>query len=64
VNPARKNGEDLKVLDYYGRVIPHNSKGNRVPNNTFYRRLVKEGDLAIVPGKPVKAASKAKAQKG
>jgi len=52
VNPARRGKIDVQILDHLGREIIRKPGGTAVPNNTFYRRIIKEGDLVKIPDSP------------
>lgn len=51
VKPAE--GRQVRRLD--GSIIP--TKGDKVPNTTYYRRRVREGDLVVVTNTKSKGAN-------
>lgn len=54
VNPAKEGKGHRVVLDNLGRAIPHRVGGTNVPETSFYRRLIRDGDLVKIPAPPAK----------
>lgn len=48
---VKPRNKDLVVLDVNGKLIPYNSKGHPVTDNSFYRRLIRDGDLVKIEKK-------------
>jgi hypothetical protein len=65
VNPRRRDGQVLKVLNEKGFPIPETPHGTSVKKTTYISRQIKSGDLVIVqpPVKKEKPKSKNKQEK-
>ena len=53
VNPTK----GLSVLSEKGIFLSKTKKGTEVPRNTYYRRLLKSGDIEVVETKTVQPKS-------